>query len=226
MFLNASDVRQLILSDPDGYLARLTPIDLKARRAGSIHEYMNSIVSNIYEFTPRDRTRIARLCQGVDAWLIRRSHITEMYGVRGRDAASLPWILAATRGKVYDNGFPHTRMSVIFVSSETLAMSDPDLAAILLHEKIHIYQRTYPMQVSDYLRRKGLVRVHAESSNPRHRSNPDTDGWVYAKNGKSIETVYRSNNPRNLADVNIQGMYGHPHEWIAYSLETEFRRSS
>jgi len=90
--------------------------------------------------------------------------------------------------------------------------------SVLVHEKIHVYQRMYPEQtrihVRDVLKRERafpLADVLNEEDKTRTRSNPDLDGWVY-RNTEGPHTdavsymVYTTDRPRSLADARIKSV--------------------
>jgi len=116
--------------------------------------------------------------------------------------------------------------------------------SVLVHEKIHVYQRMYPEQTQSYVRDvlKGerafpLADVLNEEDKTRTRSNPDLDGWVYRntegphKDAVSY-MVYTTDRPRSLADARIKSVnhekghisntssqvYEHPYEEMAYVM--------
>lgn len=226
MFLNAQQVRTLILNDPDGYFSRFSELDMRARKASSIHSYLTRAIGSIREFSNVDKMRLDTLCRYVDRWLATHTDLTEKYGVNGETASTIPWSLALTRSDEYEDGLPHTRNKVIFITTNILRLSDIEVTSTLLHEKVHLYQKAFPHVVEAFLRRRGFHRVKPIDEERMRRINPDTDRWMYVYHNKMpMLSVYKSSNPKGIADVINDREHEHPYEWMAYSIERAFNET-
>ena len=61
-----------------------------------------------------------------------------------KEIANIKWVFSKTEsnGKLsYESGLPHTRKNIIFLSDKVLINDEDELIKVLIHEKIHIYQR-------------------------------------------------------------------------------------
>ena len=73
-------------------------------------------------------------------------------------ALYIPWYICCTQGLSYENGVPHTRGNYIIISKEHIKNKDVnELANTLVHEKVHVYQKLYPDDVSKYLEKYNFL---------------------------------------------------------------------
>lgn len=131
-----------------------------------------------------------------------------------------------------ENNFPHTNYDTIFLTNAYFLKSESDRINTLIHEKIHIYQRFYPIPyhkilLSFYdLNINSLLHTHPDFDNVR--MNPDNNLLIYDDQGHYTLQLFRKN-PKSLSDV-YKKQYGtipkskysnlpndeHPNETTAY----------
>jgi hypothetical protein len=162
---------------------------------------------------------------------------------------SIPWKLAILEDYV-ENGYPHTMGTVVCLPRKFLrsleSIRSPMLGkhtvTVLIHEKIHVFQKTYAATLTpEIIAAMGYVKRLPMASLPRQirdrlRSNPDLDGYMYMyqgiydvrRRGLTCAALYPSDrHPTSLADVSIEGIDGylsktrqcpfeHPLEEMAY----------
>jgi hypothetical protein len=135
---------------------------------------------------------------------------------------NLPWIFIKTNSKAYEDGLPHTRgPNVICLSTQTLRSKNDVLARTLLHEKIHIYQRIYPIHTADAIKAAGYNKTNIKrTSILLARANPDLDEWIYEDTNKNpMIFVYNSATPSGINDISdSNGVQEHPYETMAYLI--------
>jgi hypothetical protein len=210
-FLSREEVRDFIQRDEDGYIASLTPLDLLAREVSSISEYIKRIAPA--EISEDHKKNINKLAYMVDTYLMKSGQ---------HKLASVPWKIAVTSNATYENGYPHTRKDIIFLS--TNEMDSIDLGQTLLHEKVHVYQRMYPAETYQYLRDIGYERWKLRRDEPLARSNPDLDDWIYIdpNTKKPMVAYYSSSKPSSISDVTLDHpSYEHPFEKMAYDIASK-----
>jgi len=189
--LSPEETNAFLAADADGFVASLNRWDLFARKVSSTQEYLDKI----------SKSGVA--CH-VSSELTSRADA--IFRSKGDDAiADQPWIIAMTDGS-YEEGYPHTRRNIIFLSGPV----DVDT---LVHEKLHIWHRYSPPDLASmgfkYLGpRKGTLRL---------RSNPDVDPYIYEGFGKPMVALYNSDRPMNISDVDSEPKFEHPLEYLAYS---------
>ena len=227
-FLTAQETAKFIMSDPDNYTHNLNGWDLLARHVSTEIDYRRSSAGAAIDFTESQKTRINNAAVKADKFFASYksdyAQTNDYIDISGKDILAIPWIFALTNEDTYEDGMPHTRGNTIFLSTE-VDETPRNLTKLLIHEKVHLYQRLYPQQCAAYLANHGFVQWKLRQGVPRIRSNPDVDPWIYieSQSQKPLMALYASDKPRNLSDVvdafnNIR--YEHPYELMAYTIET------
>jgi hypothetical protein len=146
-------------------------------------------------------------------------------GFDGNKCANLEWNIGLIKDKLYEEGYPHTRNNIIIIPLYLLN-SKSQLINTLIHEKIHVYQKTYPEDIEKYLEANGFtkykLRNDFNNSGVKTRANPDMDQWIYKnKKGEIMSTEY-NDNPNSLMDVKTipidNTKFEHPFEFMAYDI--------
>lgn len=221
-FLSASDTASFLMADPDTYTTNLSSLDLHARRAASYQEYQRASARSARSFTPAEKLMLTEAARKADS--IISGMRLEGYPSFAKNMRKIPWIFASTEGTVYEDGLPHTRLNVIFLSSGVLARfvgDDREAIRTLIHEKIHIQQRLHPVETLALLKQRGYIQWKERLGVPRIRANPDLDPWIYVdpKTQKGMAAYYTSETPTSISDITLSSVnYEHPYEMIAYEV--------
>lgn len=216
-FMTAEQTAAFIRADKDRFMNSLTFPDLFARMPGvtshSIDAYKEAAAVSAAAYSQNTQMRILAAATTIDA-------ISGLASLK-----SIPWVFALTHGTAYENGLPHTRGSVIFLSSESIPDDESALVSLLIHERIHIFQRLYPDETAEWVRTHGykrrMLRKFYLQSQPLLRSNPDLDDWVYEENdGRLMVAAYDSSTPKYIGDISDDtgGSHEHPYEAMAYQV--------
>ncbi len=218
-YLTKDEVMDLIEKDYDNYFNSFTIYDLEARDIKTIDEYKTLIKNNLGDINGEKRLRLSRLMEEADK---RMSKIKLEY-FDGKKAKEIPWRIGYIKNNTYEDGLPHTRSNVVFVSDKVIGYDDENLIGTLVHEKVHIYQRLYPEEMDKYKRMKNYKIWRRRDTNDRIRANPDTDMYIY-KNGedKIMKSEYVEG-ARGVEEVvtypkNEQSSE-HPNETMAIEIE-------
>jgi hypothetical protein len=188
---------------------------MKARKIKSLEDYYLIIWEACTTFERRDSKKIKKASQIVDDILYQIGN--EIEGFDGMKASRMKWKIGCIRGRGYEGGYPHTvKNTVVIPKSLMTNISMKKLVTILLHEKIHIYQRKYKKDMKRYLKSNGFVLV---KNHKKMRANPDTDGKTYRKGKTIYQCLYRSSNPSKIDDVDTEAELEHPYEEFAYQIE-------
>jgi len=171
-FLTRAQTQNFLAADPDGFIARLGPLDLKARKCQTQAEYKARAVASAGSFTPYEKDAIWRQAQIAQEFL----ETTKYAGLRWRFAKAS-----------YEEGLPHTRTDIIFIPGVVSAR-------LLVHEIVHVNQKLRGPNIPQGY---SLSNQHFENL----RANPDTDGRVWYKNGRPAGAYYPPN-PTGIMDVN------------------------
>jgi len=220
-FLSADQTKQFLLNDPDEYIHTLNQWDLIARNIPTFQDYLNKISKAALSFDNDFKTILLNATQKADTFFNK----TRIDGIDCEKLGSLPWVFALTKDKEYEEGLPHTRTNIIFLSTN-INKTHTKLVRTLIHEKIHVYQRLYPEETMNFLAKFGYYRWKQRFGVPRIRSNPDLDPWIYFNpvSKQPMVAYYTSDNPVSIDDVNInKPTEEHPYEQIAYNISQKFK---
>lgn len=219
-FLSESETKRFLQNDYDEYVHTLNQWDLIARKVGSPEDYINKIAKSPMSFTEDQKNRLRVATKEANKFF----KTLKIDGINCEDIQGIPWIIALTRGKEYEDGLPHTRGDVILLSTET-DLRIPAIIKTLIHEKLHLYQRIYSQDMMSFLEHHGYYRWKQRFGVPRIRSNPDLDPWIYYDpvSKKPMVAYYVSDNPHSITDVTLASpKYEHPYEQLAYVISEKY----
>ena len=205
IYLTREETATIIKNDSDNYIKSLSPADLYARGVSNSSEYIYKIIDGCLNFTENQIDKLNKCSK------IARDFFDNKYR----------WKFALI-DEIYEDGFPHTRMDIVFISPKIVNYTDDNLIKILIHESIHIYQRYNKKEINDYLREKGYSVSRRRDSEPLIRANPDLDEYIYKdKDDKEMIYIYKSSMPHGINDV-IPNDNEHPFEKMAYEISEEY----
>lgn len=223
-YLDTKYIIDFFNKDYDNYVKNLSRYDLIARNVDSNKEYIQKIVYCAKNFTENQKDIINICCEKADDFLRKYNELLD-----GKQIAKIKWKFALTDkydNYEYENGLPHTRKDIIFLSDKMIPESEtPDFINTLIHEKIHVYQR-YNELIIDKMLSDKLKINKIVYTNPRKRANPDLNNNIY-KNDKNeiMQCYYNSNTPNSIQDVtclNNNSINEHPYELLAYNIANKY----
>ena len=236
-YMSYEETVRFLESDEDRYVANLSALDLYARKVSSKEEYINIIKGEATHFNKGDKLILDKCTKKADE-LLRNININTISSesnldyskyLNYKDIANIKWVLAITRsdnGGKYEDGLSHTRKNIIFLSQDVLNYSEDEIIKLLIHEKIHIYQRYNEASFKTIIYNMG----YAESTDSQAisqdklkyvRSNPDVNNKIYKNlhTGELMICLYSSDKPKNINDIIIENYaMEHPYEKIAYEI--------
>ena len=236
-YMSYEETVQFLERDVDRYVAKLSQLDLYARKVSSKEEYINIIKGEATHFNKGDKLILDKCTKKADE-LLRNININTISSesnldyskyLNYKDIANIKWVLAITRndnGGKYEDGLSHTRKHIIFLSQDVLNYSEDEIIKLLIHEKIHIYQRQNEALFKTIIYNMGYVEIspNNEISSDKLkyvRSNPDVNNKIYKNvhTGELMICLYSSDKPKNINDIIIQNFsMEHPYEKIAYEI--------
>lgn len=262
-FMTYKDTANFFANDADMYVRNMTELDLHARKVKTHMEYINNIEDTAISFTDDEKDLLKRCAENADIYL-RKETFKELKYMKnmkyadyidGNNIADIKWVFANTYTnrfndilKENEEGLPHTRENVIFLSKNVLKYDELNLTNTLIHEKIHIYQRYNSKIFDKIISDMGLKELDKKSyKNAKYiRSNPDTNNKIYymahaahaahaARTDPATEIdednimvcLYRNDKPNGINDV-IHTNYAkeHPYEKIAYEIAENFYKNN
>jgi hypothetical protein len=223
-FLDADDTASFLYEDSDGYVSNMTYLDILARHCKSHQEYLKKARDSALSFTEEQKQLLESCIQDAQYYLanVKDKHI------QNKLFETLPWKIAYV-DNTYENGLPHTRQDIIFLSIDSMKQSKQGITKTLIHEFIHIYQRTYSNIFRQSLLKDGYEVWRKRRGYPRVRANPDLDPYIYIHpEGHIMVSIYDSEKPSSITDViNPQDYeHEHPNEEIAHAIANAYLKRS
>ncbi len=215
-YLSKEELMNILLEDKDNYYKTFNKTDLIVREVNTIEEYKDKIKKSCLDISEPDKNKLSKCIEKANNKL--RNY--KIVGFDGNKCADIPWIIGLVNND-YENGFPHTRNNIIVLSDYVLNM-DYNLVKTLIHEKIHIYQKTYPEDIKTYLDSNNFTKyMNRNDIGYNIRANPDLDNNVYKMGDSPMMSVYNKN-ASSITDITTyptdETKYEHPFEYMAYTL--------
>ena len=216
-YITADKLSKYLINDDDDYYKNFSDLDLKVRKVNNVNEYYNNIKKSCIDIDELSMNILNNCIKKANNKLRGYSCI----GFDGNKCSGIEWNIGLVKDKLYEEGYPHTRNNIIIIPSYLLN-SKNQLINTLIHEKIHVYQKTYPEDIEKYLEANGFTKYKLRNTFDNTRSNPDMDQWIYKnKNGEIMSTEY-NDNPTSLMDVKTipinNTQFEHPFEFMAYDI--------
>ena len=128
-FMTASETQKFIFSDPDSYFHNFNEWDIIARKSSIESDYRKKAANSAMDFSSDQKARIMKAAKKADDFL--SSQKCEGFPLIG--IKDIPWVFALTKGTANEDGMPHTRANIIFLST-TLDETETFLFQTLVHE--------------------------------------------------------------------------------------------
>jgi hypothetical protein len=207
VYLSREETANIIKNDSDKYIRNLTKYDLYARDVSTPEEYIYKIIEGCLNFSEKQVIKLNN-CSKIARKFFDNKYI---------------WKFALI-DEVYEEGFPHTRMDIIFLSPKVISYTDDNLTRILIHESIHIYQRYNITEINKYLKDNKYTVSRRRDSEPLMRANPDLDEYIYKdRDGEEMLYKYKSSMPQGINDI-VPSKNEHPFEKMAYEISEDYGR--
>ncbi len=208
-FLSKLETKNFILKDEDKYINNLSIYDLRARKTKTCIEYLFQAGNSTLDFTQEQKEKLI-IC----------ANDAKLYFNNNMD-----WVFALVNNN-YEEGFPHTRGNIIFLSATIINYSNIELTKTLIHESIHIYQRYNKEEIKKYLEKNNFTISRLRNNTSLIRANPDLDEYIYKdKNGIEMVANYNSEFPTGISDITLPLLSNeHPFEYMAYTMAEEYSR--
>jgi len=226
VFLNKNELSTFLIKDKDNYYKSFHEKDLIVRKVSNINEYKEKIRNSTSDFSLYQKEKTMYCVDKLNKILIN----VKYPWFNGKKAIQTPWKFGSIDGSDYENGLPHTRSDVIILPQVALDnYPHQELTKLILHEKIHIYQKMYPNDIENYIQHNNYYKFKKRSEVIDSRANPDLNEWIYNdSNNKTFVAIYNSN-PKSILDVNFypnnNNNEEHPLEKMAYEMSETITKS-
>lgn len=223
IYLSKNETATFLIRDEDEYISSMSMSDLHARNVKTHAEYREKLGPTSLDFTETEKVLVDECIDKANDFF---KNLKSPY-IDNQLMNKLYWKFALTNHRDYEEGFPHTRQDVIFITPSLLEMSKDTIITTIIHEKIHVYQRMYPELFRAALKTAGYVRLRERKTDPLSRANPDIDEYIYlSPKAEEMISVYNSDKPTGIMDVKYSKISEHPYEEIAYAIAAEFAKNS
>lgn len=220
VFLDKKKLQHFLIKDTDHYYNSFSKKDLSIRKISSPDDYHYIIEKSTKDFSVYEKNKITNCVSNVESIL---KKINEPW-FNGMKACQTQWKFGCISGKLYEGGLPHTRYDVIILPEHAVTnYTDDELSKLILHEKIHVYQKMYPKDIDKYIQYNHFYKKIRRNQVDGARANPDLDEWIYSdSNNQTYMALYKADSS-NITDVtfypNNSHFYEHPYEKMAYDME-------
>ena len=185
----------VVYGDKSGFFDNMNQRDLHARNVHSVKDYKRLYSTSFRHFTSDEKAMLSGYINTCDKLVISKT----------KRLQNIPWKFAKL-DKTIENGWPHTLHDVIVLPSNFLERghSSNDIIDILIHEKIHVYQRVHPDLTISLLRSWGFTQTQVPHYIlPIMRSNPDLSGFFQYQSKAPVQ-LYNKMNPSSIADARVE----------------------
>lgn len=207
IFYSKSDISKILHKDNYNYFSNMNDINLKIRNINNISDYIDNIKYHFYNLNIIDKLILK--------YNINKAHNTinniNYPWFIGNKLKNIPWLIACSKNKEYEFGFPHTRQNIIILNTKNIYSSD--LYKTLIHERIHIYQKLFPDDIEHFINEYNFKKISKLTN--VDRVNPDVNEYKYSKDNIVYECIIENNKVKCTNDNSI---YEHPYEFMAYLI--------
>jgi hypothetical protein len=190
------------------------------RNVNNIEGYIRNIEKSVDDFTDKEKIKIEECIYQANLKLSK----IKLNWFNGDKSLKIQWIIGCIKGKMYENGLPHTRGNIIILNKENInKYNNKRLTELLIHEKIHIYQKYYHNDVLKYLKEYNFIKLKEREEKDSIRANPDLDNWIYQDNNNNVYKAIYNNDGKTIEDITYYPVnnqsYEHPFEKMAIYIE-------
>ena len=181
------------------YFQSLNHLDLIARGGlSTIPSYIALYKSKLLTFSSAESKILNQLIANISM------NYTNLYPKLN----AILWKLIKFNG--IENNFPHTLGDIIFLPELFFERSIQNQIETLIHEKIHVYQRLYPIETSMFITKLGYEVWDIQNKYKNIRTNPDTNQFIYinTSTGTVQAQVYNSEMPKSITDSHLEKLVG------------------
>jgi hypothetical protein len=205
IYLSQEETLKFIDRDEDKYIQNLSIYDIYARKSTTNAQYKLKAMNACNNFNNEQKIKLDK-CSATAKNFFDNKH---------------QWKFSLV-DEDYEEGFPHTRKDIIFLSPKVVNYDDTELIKLLIHESVHISQRYDKEFLNKYLEKHKYTISRRRDTEPMIRANPDLDEFIYM-DASGIEMLYKykSVKPKGINDI-IPSKNEHPFEVMAYEIAENY----
>lgn len=221
IFLSRDRLVEYLKLDNDNFYKKLNKIDYNVRNIKTIEEYHKIIEKSIDDINIDYKNLLTKCIHRSNKFFL---EINEP-NFDNIKCYNIPWKIGTMIGDKYENGLPHTRHDIIILPKYK-DDDDDFLTKLLIHEKIHIYQRFFPKLCNTYITNLGFTKYKKIEPNDKIRANPDIDDWIYKDSAGLIYKSFFKKDAKKITDVHFfpinKSRYEHPFEKMANEISDKY----
>lgn len=141
-FWTARQTAAFILADQDRYIRDMSIADMNERNAPTHRAIARTGALAATSYTDSEQSMMTRAAAAADELIVKMD--PARYPDLDLSAIAIrPWVFALCRGRGYEDGSPHSRKLVIFLSTDTVEqLSDIQMRDTLMYLKVQISNTT------------------------------------------------------------------------------------
>lgn len=175
--------------DSSNFFQNMSEADLIARDAKDMIDYMQTYKDSFQTFSDGEKSRLLECIK-------QANNLTKRYP----NLHAIKWKFGKTT-RTIEMGMPHTLRDTIILSPGFFQANKNDQVTTLIHEKMHVYQRYFPLPTHKLITSYWGFKVSdLQSQNRLQRNNPDLNSYTYSYNDHDLLQLYNSDTPKNLRD--------------------------
>lgn len=221
--LSKKELTDIITNDYDGYYKTFTDNDLQVRNVSNIKEYKSIIKTSVCIPKSNQINKIQKSVKLSDTKIQKliKENNGDYQHVDLNKLYNIKWKIGFICNNNYENGLPHTRGDVIILPLWMIYnLSISEISSTLIHEKVHVYQKTFKNETQEYLDKNNFKKIKTRDESDNIRANPDMNDGVYS-DGRMIYSAKYLENPESITDVRLyknSQIYEHPFEKMAINI--------
>jgi len=218
IFYTSNQLYSLLYNILYDYYNCMSDENLKIRGIKDINVYIHNLDSLFYTSSYYEQKILRHAIHKAD----KRINNLNYTGFCPYKLKNIPWLIGFSLNDKYEFGLPHTQDLIIILNRNDIYLNLSDLITLLIHERIHIYQKLYPDDVNKFLKYYNFKKVSKKTN--IDRVNPDTDDFIYKRStitNQIFECKIMKNEINNTLKVvctNDDSSYEHPYEFMAYMI--------
>lgn len=207
IFYSSDDIITILNDTFKNYYNNMNDTNINLRQITNKEVFLKNLYKCFYNCNQYDKYLLIEAIHTAQ----KKMDLINCIGFYPNKLKNIPWKLGFSYLYDYEFGLPHTHNDIIILNKNNIY--DDDLVTILIHERIHIYQKLFPNDIQEYLKHNNFKKIIKKSDNDI--INPDTDEYIYERNGLIYECKIDNN---KLKFTKHNSKYEHPFEYMAYTL--------
>jgi len=211
IFYSSNDIICILNDRFQNYYNNMDYNNMRLRKIYNKKLFLNNLYKCFYNCDEYDKCILKNAIHIAN----KKLNTIHCHGFYSYKLNNIPWKIGFSYLYDYEFGLPHTHNDIIIINKDNIYNND--LVTILIHERIHVYQRLFPQDIQEYLLYNNFERIAKKTD--IDRVNPDTDEYIYIRDGLIFECKIDNN---KLKCTRNNSKYEHPFEYMAYTLSESF----